>query len=941
MSNDGREPIGKAPRGPRPEIRTPRYHQTPENSGMGQSRRKAERTGRVEKAYDHLHVGLALRRPCSDDPTYEACLTLNHKAMRRAAYVGASAAAAAAVVLKAFHERPNFYSATVYLGQSTACRMILLNMLLLTLAASMYGLQRLLYGSLRAIEVEQLWDKAWYAITETALAMTTFRDEVGGYFFLMFMTLLAGKVWGWIGEGRVETMEQQPPAHPKTFYARLTTSLVISELFDLLMLRYCVQTILDQRAPKAGMMIMFIFEFAILSINSASTLSRYGLALWERLIIRQQTQAKIEERREEIRAERELAARRQGGQPNGTVNSSQPSLHERIEVDENEIDVPGWQEKGKWVLFLDLTTDFLKLVFYMTFFLILILFAGLPIHMFRDLFITTRSFLKRINDYLKYRNATRDMNTRYPDATPEELRRDGTCIICREEMRPWQAPPPNTNVGQNQTRAHRSPPDERQRPKKLPCGHILHFGCLRSWLERQQVCPTCRRSVLAPGSSSGQGARANGVPPNPGNQQAQNQQQHHDHAHGHAHGQPHQQGNQQGRGNLPGINRMRTFNFGGYRLTFATGQGVNVRDAINQMQNQGNDSQGPNGAVPGPNESTGGTQNASTSNISTDLNNIQARLLQEANNLQIAQSELRYIHAMAAELGRLRSIHSSNNAPSGLHTGHSSGALPPSSLNDQQFLSAQPQAEASRAGDANLPEGMTLPEGWSLLPLNRVSGSHSTMNFQFYGQMAPQVNGTRPQTFQNEPQATANTAASGPGSRDRATVNTSQAMSNQPSSSVSNVAAPAQPISPHEALGTPPRTPHQAAQSMPPQQNAGQEMAASAAAQRSQGPVSSQNHNEQDVLSADNGRRSEDARRHSTSDYSSTTGDVPQTGNAGDASKPNEQTSNGRVDSQPKDIPQWSSAQDQSPETSARDQSQTEKGKGRAAHVEDAEDSGE
>jgi E3 ubiquitin-protein ligase synoviolin len=24
----------------------------------------------------------------------------------------------------------------------------------------------------------------------------------------------------------------------------------------------------------------------------------------------------------------------------------------------------------------------------------------------------------------------------------------------------------------------------------LPCGHIFHFHCLRSWLERQQTCPT-------------------------------------------------------------------------------------------------------------------------------------------------------------------------------------------------------------------------------------------------------------------------------------------------------------------------------------------------------------------------------------------------------------------------------------------------------------------
>ncbi|CAD5316322.1 unnamed protein product [Arabidopsis thaliana] len=62
------------------------------------------------------------------------------------------------------------------------------------------------------------------------------------------------------------------------------------------------------------------------------------------------------------------------------------------------------------------------------------------------------------------------MNDRFPDATPEELSsNDATCIICREEM----------------TSA-----------KKLVCGHLFHVHCLRSWLERQNTCPTCRALVV-------------------------------------------------------------------------------------------------------------------------------------------------------------------------------------------------------------------------------------------------------------------------------------------------------------------------------------------------------------------------------------------------------------------------------------------------------------
>ena len=86
----------------------------------------------------------------------------------------------------------------------------------------MLGLQRLFYGPLRPIEIEQLYEKAWFAITETCLAMTIFREEVGGWFLVMFVCLLIGKVWGWIGEGRVEILEQQPPSNPRLFHARLS-----------------------------------------------------------------------------------------------------------------------------------------------------------------------------------------------------------------------------------------------------------------------------------------------------------------------------------------------------------------------------------------------------------------------------------------------------------------------------------------------------------------------------------------------------------------------------------------------------------------------------------------------------------------------------------------------------------------------------------------------
>src|SRR6185436_20206443 len=108
------------------------------------------------------------------------------------------------------------------------------------------------------------------------------------------------------------------------------------------------------------------------------------------------------------------------------------------------------------------------------------------------------------------------MNERYPNATSAELERlsDRTCIICREDMVAFNDNQNglnnndnndndnnnnnnidnNNNENNNIDNGNNQPANATGRtqsrnsgmgdtPKKLPCGHIFHFHCLRSWLE--------------------------------------------------------------------------------------------------------------------------------------------------------------------------------------------------------------------------------------------------------------------------------------------------------------------------------------------------------------------------------------------------------------------------------------------------------------------------
>lgn len=189
--------------------------------------------------------------------------------------------------------------------------------------------------------------------------MTIFRGSFGAWFMVMFFSLLVGKVWGWIGEGRVEILEQQPPANPWLFHTRLAISLSLSALFAISMLEFSIRTVLAQAKPD--MMVMFGFEFAILTILATSTAARYCICLTEIYIIRKQKTARLNE----LRAERAAAngpSRSEGPDPSSSISSERAA---QVEVEETDIEVEGWEGKGRWIFYLDLVTGTCPAAFYL------------------------------------------------------------------------------------------------------------------------------------------------------------------------------------------------------------------------------------------------------------------------------------------------------------------------------------------------------------------------------------------------------------------------------------------------------------------------------------------------------------------------------------------------------------------------------------------------
>lgn len=341
--------------------------------------------------------------------------------------------------------------------------------------------------------------------------------------------------------------------------------------------------------------------------------------------------------------------------------------------------------------------------------------------------MSIRSFFKRIADFWKYRTATRDMNERYPDATAEEVAREDVCIICREEMRPWSAT--NEGAAGPEHGIHRPPSAaaERMRPKRLPCGHILHFACLRSWLERQQNCPTCRRSVLA----------TNRIQVVPGQPQAVL-----DVPNGGLQGQPQQHPNQGPPGNQAagnGVNNPRIFNFGLFRVGFGAGRGDLMQD-LAQGVHDGNVGQQP-AQVNGPqqigfgigfgrrpNHQAPGTIATPPQNeIPNQLRQLEQQIVQEIENLRNASDQLVIVRMLQGELARLRLAQANGGNNTGVRLPLPVNAFPASPLTPGQIpgqpaaqaFTPNPQIPAMGNGNPSLPDGLTLPPGWTVLPLQR------------------------------------------------------------------------------------------------------------------------------------------------------------------------------------------------------------------------------
>ncbi|XP_040893492.1 autocrine motility factor receptor a [Toxotes jaculatrix] len=133
-----------------------------------------------------------------------------------------------------------------------------------------------------------------------------------------------------------------------------------------------------------------------------------------------------------------------------------------------------WENKSSYIYYTDLLMVLLLLGLDLLHHIHMLLFSNIWLSMaslviFMQLRFLVQEVQKRIRRHHNYLRVLRNMETRFSVASAEELAANNDdCAICWDAM---------------------------SSARKLPCGHLFHSSCLRSWLEQDTSCPTCRMSL--------------------------------------------------------------------------------------------------------------------------------------------------------------------------------------------------------------------------------------------------------------------------------------------------------------------------------------------------------------------------------------------------------------------------------------------------------------
>lgn len=340
---------------------------------------------------------------------------------------------------------------------------LLIGTIFMVILKSTLLLQSFFFGNIRLLEEEHLKEYSLRFFMEYTFSLMTLRHSFDYSYIISSISMLSLKSLHWLLKDRIDWMDQVPRL-PAFFRKKLYSLSFLLFVIDFIVIKkalYCENSskIIPSgtwTTDEISLRLLVFRESSLCFVSLVGIFARFLINLKERDV-------------EEERSPPSLPLR--------------PLHHLMLKI---------LLVKNVFIFYLDAAVDLLKFLIYCFYFYKVVLSFGVPL---QDIFIQSHRFVVRFRDILRYIKASKKMDSSFTNATEEYLTSlpDKVCIICRDDL------------------DHQATSGEV--PKKLKCGHCFHLECLRSWIERQQTCPTCRKDIGSDSSASSDNARAPVPPP--------------------------------------------------------------------------------------------------------------------------------------------------------------------------------------------------------------------------------------------------------------------------------------------------------------------------------------------------------------------------------------------------------------------------------------------
>ena len=362
-------------------------------------------------------------------------------------YVVVSTAAMVVKFYTLYDTSPNSFVLGVRFAKGDAL-LILTNMMIMLALIGGKLFQRIVFGELRLIEIEHLYERLWPTIIGLVVSANAYKAKENSFFRIsLFVGLLFSKVFHCIVIDRLDTLIQQyyqPNGNSVTrllFNRVVFTSLVFLRL-DISILRSCID---ESYLHQSTMLLGIAFELFLLIMDLAYAAIKFALNVFELYYIRRFPDEEV------------------------------------------------WSYKVWIDSIAKVILGVVRCIMVPALFTCFTLMDSIPLNLLNEIFRSFYGLSKSIGSLYRLIKNSMKLNNSLGYPTAEELQDDDICIICRDDL----------VFGGTGT--------ARSVPRKLPCGHILHDGCIRSWLEMSNACPTCRKDVIQTGpTSSGAANNENG-----------------------------------------------------------------------------------------------------------------------------------------------------------------------------------------------------------------------------------------------------------------------------------------------------------------------------------------------------------------------------------------------------------------------------------------------